>query len=114
MSSLSNSFTVQSNALDVDKHMLGFPHFIFLFLAKNRSLIDSSSSLSCCINRLAYIETEMKKKKGLQESTQKEGNLDPFAQLYQIPDHLQVRLCLSPHNPEMVINGLDGYYTVGS
>ena len=32
----------------------------------------------------------MKKKKGVQEDSKREKVLDPFSQLYQIPDHLQV------------------------
>jgi hypothetical protein len=43
----------------------------------------------CC--RLAYIETEMKKKKGVQESSGSKQAHDPMAQLYQIPEHLQAQ-----------------------
>ena len=48
-----------------------------------------------CTSRLAYIETEMKKKKGVQEDSGRGKVLDPFSQLYQIPDHLQVRFPFS-------------------
>jgi len=41
------------------------------------------------VSRTAYIELEMKKKKGVQESSATKRVLDPVAQLYQIPDHLQ-------------------------
>jgi len=59
--SLQNSFTAQSKALDVDKHMA------------------------------AYIENEMKKRKGVQEDTKNQKSADPLSQLYQIPENLKTQ-----------------------
>lgn len=78
---LSNSFTVENKAMDVDKHMYAPPSLLM-------DTLQSIASVNC---RLAYIETEMKKKKGVQESSGSNQAHDPLAQLYQIPEHLQAQ-----------------------
>lgn len=67
-----DTFTTQTNALDVDKHMM------------------------------AYIEQEMRKRRGeltkeeedAIAQARRKGPLDMYEELYKIPDRLKVKLCL--------------------
>jgi len=56
------TFTKQTNALDVDKHMV------------------------------AYVEQEMKKKRGLVGDGSANAPVDPMDELYKLPEHVQVCL----------------------
>ncbi|PCH40895.1 hypothetical protein WOLCODRAFT_162635 [Wolfiporia cocos MD-104 SS10] len=71
-----NNFTQQTNALDVDKHMM------------------------------AYIEENMKLRRGSQEAQKNDAPLDPYAELFNIPDKYKVRQEKKEQDEGSVTNSL--------
>ena len=76
-----NNFTQQTNALDVDKHMYV------------QQLLHSVTLLTGC-NRMAYIEENMKLRRGVREtSAEAESSkpMDPQEELYRLPEKYKVQ-----------------------